>query len=91
MDDSVEIVLEKLLHVTKDVVAKVSKFFYVYGLMWFHICSTYFFLPCIQVSNEAEQCLTVVLSQYDPFRCLTVCLQNAHLVFELSRLDDITF
>lgn len=46
MDDSVEIVLEKLLHVTKDVVAKVS--------------------------NEAEQCLTVVLSQYDPFRCLTV-------------------
>lgn len=27
----------------------------------------------IQVSNEAEHCLTVVLSQYDPFRCLSVC------------------
>ncbi|KAI3888789.1 hypothetical protein MKW92_013155 [Papaver armeniacum] len=46
MDDSVEIVIEKLLHVTKDTIAKVS--------------------------SEAEQCLTLVLSQYDPFRCLTV-------------------
>ncbi|KAL5711594.1 hypothetical protein ACHQM5_013862 [Ranunculus cassubicifolius] len=46
MDDSVEIVLEKLLHVTKDAVSKVS--------------------------TEAEQCLTILLSQYDPFRCLTV-------------------
>lgn len=46
MEDSVEIVMEKLLHVTKDIVPKVS--------------------------NEAEHCLTVVLSQYDPFRCLTV-------------------
>ncbi|XP_026457615.1 CLIP-associated protein-like isoform X3 [Papaver somniferum] len=25
-----------------------------------------------KVSSEAEQCLTLVLSQYDPFRCLTV-------------------
>ncbi|PON55524.1 Coatomer beta subunit [Trema orientale] len=46
MEDSVEIVIEKLLHVTKDVIPKVS--------------------------NEAEHCLTVVLSQYDPFRCLSV-------------------
>ncbi|XP_042488776.1 CLIP-associated protein-like [Macadamia integrifolia] len=46
MEDSVEIVIEKLLHVTKDTVSKVS--------------------------NESEHCLTVVLSQYDPFRCLTV-------------------
>lgn len=46
MEDSVEIVIEKLLHVTKDAVPKVS--------------------------NEAEHCLTVVLSQYDPFRCLSV-------------------
>ncbi|KAF5174856.1 Clip-associated protein [Thalictrum thalictroides] len=46
MEDSVEIVLEKLLHVTKDMVTKVS--------------------------NDADQCLTIVLSQYDPFRCLTV-------------------
>ncbi|KAJ4849156.1 hypothetical protein Tsubulata_037620 [Turnera subulata] len=46
MEDSVEIVIEKLLHVTKDVVPKVS--------------------------NEAEHCLTIVLSQYDPFRCLSV-------------------
>ncbi|XP_043704779.1 CLIP-associated protein [Telopea speciosissima] len=46
MEDSVEIVIEKLLNVTKDTVAKVS--------------------------NEAEHCLTIVLSQYDPFRCLTV-------------------
>ncbi|KAB1208773.1 CLIP-associated protein [Morella rubra] len=46
MEDSVEIVIEKLLHVTKDIVPKVS--------------------------NEGEHCLTIVLSQYDPFRCLSV-------------------
>ncbi|KAK1408570.1 hypothetical protein QVD17_40456 [Tagetes erecta] len=46
MEDSVEIVLEKLLHLTKDTIPKVS--------------------------SEAEHCLTVVLSQYDPFRCLSV-------------------
>ncbi|KAF4378140.1 hypothetical protein G4B88_022963 [Cannabis sativa] len=46
MEDSVEIVIEKLLHVTKDTVSKVS--------------------------NEAEHCLTIVLSQYDAFRCLSV-------------------
>lgn len=46
MEDSVEIVIEKLLHVTKDVV--------------------------LQVSNESEHCLSIVLSQYDPFRCLSV-------------------
>lgn len=46
MEDSVEIVIEKLLHVTKDTVPKVS--------------------------NDGENCLTVVLSQYDPFRCLSV-------------------
>ncbi|XP_016503354.2 CLIP-associated protein-like [Nicotiana tabacum] len=46
MEDSVEIIIEKLLHVTKDDVAKVA--------------------------NEAENCLTTILSQYDPFRCLSV-------------------
>ncbi|KAK7245269.1 hypothetical protein RIF29_40107 [Crotalaria pallida] len=46
MENSIEIVIEKLLHVTKDTVPKVS--------------------------SEAEHCLTIVLSQYDPFRCLSV-------------------
>ncbi|XP_050204614.1 CLIP-associated protein isoform X2 [Mercurialis annua] len=46
VEDSIEIVIEKLLHVTKDAVPKVS--------------------------NEAEHCLSIVLSQYDPFRCLSV-------------------
>ncbi|KAL0370433.1 UNVERIFIED_CONTAM: CLIP-associated protein [Sesamum angustifolium] len=46
MEDSVEIVIEKLLHVTKDSVPKVA--------------------------NESEHCLTIVLSQYDPFRCLSL-------------------
>jgi len=46
MEDSVELVIEKLLHVAQAIVPKVS--------------------------NEAEHCLTVVLSQYDPFRCLSV-------------------
>ncbi|URD82232.1 HEAT repeat family protein [Musa troglodytarum] len=45
MEDSIEIVTEKLLHVTKDVVAKVS--------------------------NEANQCLNIILSQFDPFRFLS--------------------
>lgn len=46
MEDSIEIVIEKLLHVTKDVVPKIA--------------------------NEAEHCLTIVLTHYDPFRCLSV-------------------
>ncbi|KAF1881001.1 hypothetical protein Lal_00023031 [Lupinus albus] len=46
MENSVEIVIEKLLHGTKDIIPKVS--------------------------NESEHCLTIVLSQYDPFRCLSV-------------------
>ncbi|XP_023759265.1 CLIP-associated protein [Lactuca sativa] len=46
MEDSIEIVAEKLLHLTKDTIPKVS--------------------------NEAEHCLSVVFSQYDPFRCLSV-------------------
>ncbi|KAK7345692.1 hypothetical protein VNO77_16302 [Canavalia gladiata] len=46
VENSVEIVIEKLLNVTKDTVPKVS--------------------------NEAEHCLTIVLSQDDPFRCLSV-------------------
>ncbi|KAI4374383.1 hypothetical protein MLD38_012386 [Melastoma candidum] len=46
MEDSVEIVIEKLLNVTKDGVPKVA--------------------------NEADHCLSIILSQYDPFRCLSV-------------------
>ncbi|KZV21518.1 CLIP-associated protein [Dorcoceras hygrometricum] len=46
MEDSVEIVIEKLLHVTKDNAPKVS--------------------------SESEHCLTMVFTQYDPFRCLSV-------------------
>ncbi|XP_077226767.1 CLIP-associated protein-like isoform X2 [Tasmannia lanceolata] len=46
MEDSIEIVIEKLLHATRDTVAKVA--------------------------NEADHCLTIVLSHYDPYRCLTV-------------------
>ncbi|KAH0451999.1 hypothetical protein IEQ34_019298 [Dendrobium chrysotoxum] len=46
MEDSVEVVIEKLLHVANDSVAKVS--------------------------NEAHQCLTIVLTKYDTFRCLSV-------------------
>ncbi|MFS7930334.1 putative armadillo-like helical, CLASP domain, TOG domain-containing protein [Helianthus anomalus] len=46
MEDSIEIVIEKLLNLTKDTIPKVS--------------------------NEAEHCLTVILSQHDPFRCLSV-------------------
>ncbi|GER24978.1 CLIP-associating family protein [Striga asiatica] len=46
MEDSVEIVIDKLLHAIKDVVPKVS--------------------------SESENCLTIVLAQYDPLRCLDV-------------------
>ncbi|KAI3678744.1 hypothetical protein L6452_38047 [Arctium lappa] len=48
MEDSVEIVIEKLLHVTNVTNPKVA--------------------------NEAEHCLTIVLSQYDPFRSLSVII-----------------
>ncbi|CAI0405019.1 unnamed protein product [Linum tenue] len=46
MEDSIEIVIEKLLHVAKDAVPRVS--------------------------NEAENCLNIILSQYDPYRSLSV-------------------
>ncbi|XP_076883257.1 CLIP-associated protein-like [Bidens hawaiensis] len=46
MEDSIEIIFEKSLHLTKDTIPKVS--------------------------TEAEHCLSVVLSQYDPFRCLSI-------------------
>ncbi|XP_019429581.1 PREDICTED: CLIP-associated protein-like isoform X3 [Lupinus angustifolius] len=46
MENSVEVVIEKLLNVTKDILPKVS--------------------------DEAEHCLTIILSQDDPFRCLSV-------------------
>ncbi|KAH7387488.1 hypothetical protein KP509_16G025400 [Ceratopteris richardii] len=46
LDDSVEVMLEKLLHCTRDLVAKVS--------------------------SVADRCLSLVLSQYDPYRCLSV-------------------
>ncbi|KAH7302208.1 hypothetical protein KP509_23G060800 [Ceratopteris richardii] len=46
LEDSVEMMLEKLLHSTQDLVAKVS--------------------------SAADRCLSLVLSQYDPYRCLSV-------------------
>ncbi|KAL1151867.1 hypothetical protein V6Z11_A09G069800 [Gossypium hirsutum] len=46
MEDSIEIVIEKLLHIAKDAVSKVS--------------------------IEAENCLSMILSEYDPFKCLSV-------------------
>lgn len=46
MEDSIEIVVDKILHVTKDANPKVA--------------------------SEAEHCLTIVMSQYDSSRCLSV-------------------
>ncbi|KAK4775013.1 hypothetical protein SAY86_009948 [Trapa natans] len=46
MEEAVEIIIEKLLHVTKDV--------------------------AMEVCSEAEHCLSIVLSQYYPLRCLSV-------------------
>ncbi|KAH9607642.1 hypothetical protein KSS87_014164 [Heliosperma pusillum] len=46
IEDSMEIVIEKLLHGSKDTSPRVA--------------------------NEAENCLTSLLAQYDPFRCLSV-------------------
>ncbi|KAE8697885.1 CLIP-associated protein, putative isoform 4 [Hibiscus syriacus] len=46
MEDSIELVIEKLLHIAKDAISKVS--------------------------TEAEKCLSTILSEYDPFKCLSV-------------------
>ena len=76
MENSVEIVVEKLLNVTKDIVPKVSSF--IMFLIFFYVVAFFSqvlqFSPLLQVSNEAEHCLTIVLSQNDPFRCLSVCI-----------------
>ncbi|PRQ55989.1 putative armadillo-like helical protein [Rosa chinensis] len=50
MEDSIEIIIEKLMHVTKDLIP--------------------------QVANESEHCSSIVLSLYDPFRCLSVCIHS---------------
>lgn len=77
-----EIVIEKLLHVTKDAVPKVifsdqTSFLAMFlPYVW---CLNV--LVYVQVSNEAEHCLTVVLSQYDPFRCLSVCVFDISLSY----------
>lgn len=80
MEDSVEIVIEKLLHVTKDVVQKVCLF--ISSVSTPIICVLRFFSSCFQVSSEAEHCLSIVLSQYDPFRCLSVrdLLKHAYML-----------
>ncbi|XP_039057661.1 CLIP-associated protein-like [Hibiscus syriacus] len=46
MEDSIELVIEKLLNIANDAVSKVS--------------------------TEAEKCLSSILFEYDPFKCLSV-------------------
>jgi CLIP-associating protein 1/2 len=36
--------------------------------------SPHIFFVAVQISNEANQCLNVLLAKYDPFRCLAVCI-----------------
>ncbi|KAK8704845.1 hypothetical protein V6N13_048457 [Hibiscus sabdariffa] len=48
MEDSIELVIEKLLHIAKDAVSKVS--------------------------TEAEKCLSTILSEYDPLKCISVII-----------------
>lgn len=74
MEDSVEIVIEKLLHVTNDIFPKVTFFRILELLLPVFTGLKLLIAPFIQVSNDAEHCLTIVLSQYDPFRCLSVCI-----------------
>lgn len=71
MEDSVEVVIEKLLNATKDVAPKVNSHLDEVIMLKISLPS---FLMCyiVQVANEAEHCLTMVLSLYDPFRCLSV-------------------
>jgi len=37
----------------------------------------------MQISNEANQCLNVLLAKYDPFRCLAVCTKFCSYVLLL--------
>ncbi|XP_038971250.1 CLIP-associated protein isoform X1 [Phoenix dactylifera] len=76
MEDTIEIVAEKLLHATRDVAAEALNYFSFgcyscFCIMHFLFHSCFFSL---QVSNVAHQCLTIVLAQYDPFRCLDVLM-----------------
>jgi CLIP-associating protein 1/2 len=78
MEESIEIVLEKLLHVTKDMVAKVFLPFFFSLLESFDLFSVLFcvnlmFFVAMQISDEANRCINVLLSKYDHFRCLSVC------------------
>jgi len=70
MEESIEIVLEKLLHVTKDDFVKVYFLSFQKFSPFFHATV---FLMLIQVANEAHRCLNVMLAKYDPYRCPSVC------------------
>jgi len=78
METSVELVVEKLLNVARDIVPKVGNFvLFLFFFCLFYIVAFFSISgisPLLQVSNEAEHCLTSVLSQNDPFRCLSVCI-----------------
>ncbi|KAF9611079.1 hypothetical protein IFM89_026963 [Coptis chinensis] len=43
----------------------------------------------VEVSNEAERCLTVVLCQYDPFRCLTVMDKSRVVECKQAMMDNL--
>lgn len=83
MEDSVEVVIEKLLNATKDVAPKVNSHLDEVIMLKISLPS---FLMCyiVQVANEAEHCLTMVLSLYDPFRCLSV---SSCVSFEFAQQD----
>lgn len=74
MEDSVEIVIEKLLHATKDAVPKAThiSFLVEASISKYCVAVPKLFLFS-QVSDEANQCLSTILDQSDPFRCLAVC------------------
>ncbi|GMI64496.1 CLIP-associated protein, CLIP-ASSOCIATED PROTEIN [Hibiscus trionum] len=69
MEDSIELVIEKLLHIAKDAVSKVS--------------------------TEAEKCLSTILLEYDPFRCLSAIValliteDEKALIFSIKTLTKL--
>ena len=79
MEESTEIVLEKLLHVTKDMVAKVYLPLFSLDIIFrvilckFVRVNNLIFFVATQISDEATRCINVLLAKYDHFRCLAVC------------------
>lgn len=88
MENCMETLIVKLLHATKDAALKVllhwqCSFRFAFSDATMKLPSRAFMSLSLQVVNQAHICLTTVVTQFDPLRCLGVSLFYMLLVLWL--------